>query len=110
MKCLRCGYCCCHYLVVILIDPDKGLVEENTAIRGADSPERCPHLQGDKPGAFSCALHDHPIYPQTPCAQHNADDSDAPCRLGKYVLENPKSMDEANWQKMRISSARSEEN
>lgn len=91
MQCLRCGHCCIHYEAVIILDPDKGLAPGNARVK--HTGERCPHLQGDSPGAYSCAIHDHPIYPQTPCYEFTqvGKDSD-PCRMGEYILSRtPKS-------------------
>ena len=79
-------------MVVIVVDPDKGPVEGN--LRGLNfsadlKKERCPHLRGDKPGEYSCAVHDREWYPETPCFQHgqmeqSPDDS---CRVGEYLLK-----------------------
>ncbi len=65
MVCVKCGYCCHKYAVVIIDDPEKGLVEENLIIHKGDGP--CKHLRGDKPGEYSCAVHDYPWYNRTPC-------------------------------------------
>lgn len=86
MKCLRCGYCCISYNVVILIDPDKGMEEGNVRLK--PTGERCMHLRGDTSGQYSCAIHDHPIYKETPCfdfgqIEYSPDD---PCRIGEGVL------------------------
>lgn len=86
MKCLRCGYCCIEYMVMIVDKPELGLVESNVKFK--PSGVRCPHLQGDKPGEHSCAIHDQPWYNQTPCAdfgQIESSPEDA-CRMGEYLL------------------------
>lgn len=103
MKCLRCGYCCCHYLVIILIDPNKGLIEENVKGHGTNGPERCMHLRGHKFGEYSCAIHDHPLYSETPCASHNSDTETGTgeCQIGKYVRSHPLLMDEERWQLLK---------
>jgi hypothetical protein len=78
-------------MVVIVVDPDLGPVEGN--LRGLNfssdlKKERCPHLRGDKPGEYSCAVHDRPWYPETPCFSHGQIERspDDPCRMGDYIL------------------------
>lgn len=86
MKCVRCGYCCTQYVVIIVDDPAKGVVEGNLIPKPGGVP--CQHLQGDKKGDFSCGIHEEPWYPETPCfdfTQIEADDS--VCRMGEYQLE-----------------------
>lgn len=86
MRCLRCAHCCFTHSVVIVDDPALGPVEGNLIARGGD---RCQHLRGDTPGQFSCAIHDEPWYPETPCAQHGQIEysPDDPCRLGVFVMK-----------------------
>ena len=86
MKCLRCGWCCKNLAVVIVDDPAKGPVEGNLIVHeGLGVP--CKHLRGDKPGEYSCALHDEPWYEETPCFQHTqVEVGDQPCRTGTYML------------------------
>jgi len=88
MKCLRCGQCCKTYLVVVVDDPAKGIVDGN--LIGLDGSEPCPHLKGDTPGEYACAIHDEPWYPETPCFAHTQIENspDDPCRTGKYFLDN----------------------
>ena len=52
MICLRCGYCCLMYDVVIVSDPDKPADDENN-IEFKQNNQRCKHLVGDKIGEFS---------------------------------------------------------
>lgn len=89
MKCLRCGYCCSHYAVVIVDDPEIGfdpMKDENLVTHEGNGP--CKHLRGDKPGEFSCAIHDKPWYPLTPCAQfEQIGRPEAECRMGRYQLD-----------------------
>lgn len=85
MRCLRCGYCCTTLLAVIVVDPDKGIRESN--LRGINMlEERCPHLKGDKPGEYSCAIHDRPWYSETPCAQYQSHWPDQVCKMGDYLV------------------------
>jgi len=89
--CLRCGYCCIRCFVVIVNDPDKGIVEGNLiAHKGLDT--KCKHLIGDTPGQYSCAIHDKPWYEDTPCFSHGQIESspDAPCRMGVHILPKTK--------------------
>lgn len=87
MKCFRCGYCCTSLLAVIVVDPDKGLAEDNfTMIGTSGNKERCPHLRGDTPGEFSCAVHDRDWYPETPCADYQSHWPERPCRVGEFLL------------------------
>ena len=86
MKCLRCGYCCKAYMVVIVDDPEKGISEDNLKARKGD--DSCQHLKGDKPGEYSCAIHDYPWYKKTPCYTHGQieHDENDECRLGRWIL------------------------
>ncbi|MFX1487479.1 MAG: hypothetical protein ACFFBS_10400, partial [Promethearchaeota archaeon] len=86
MICLRCGYCCLTSLVVIVDDPDLGPVEGN--LKGLDGTERCPHLRGDEPGKYSCAIHSYPWYKETPCFEYRQIEGnlDTPCRIGMSKL------------------------
>ena len=91
MICLRCGYCCIAYDVMIIspkyICPDLDLFSpeiEHMFIHKKYN-EVCPHLRwdGDK---VVCAIHDYKWYKDTPCAQYGqAEPSpDTPCRIGAH--------------------------
>lgn len=74
-------------LVVIVDDPDKGLVEGNLkTVEGT----RCQHLVGDKIGEYSCAIHGRPWYKDTPCFAHGQIERspDTPCRIGQFRVAN----------------------
>jgi len=88
MKCLRCGYCCKAYLVVTVDDPEKGISEDNLKVNSGDGTP-CQHLRGDKPGEYSCAIHNYPWYHETPCFAHGQieQNEDDECRLGRYLLD-----------------------
>lgn len=89
MICLRCGHCCINYDVMIMDNPDKGHVPSN--IIHKPTGEKCKHLLGDKPGNYSCAIHDHPNYKDTPCDQFaQMEHSNTNCRMGEYVLNQIK--------------------
>ena len=89
MKCLRCGYCCQTLAVVIVVDPQKGIQEDNLTVIGENGRERCPHLRGECPGEFSCAIHNEPWYDETPCFSHGQIEKspDTECRMGRYLLD-----------------------
>ena len=86
MKCLRCGYCCVEYDVVIVDDPEIGPEAEN--LKYKPSGTRCQHLRGDAIGQYSCAIHDYPWYEETPCYGHGQVEQspDDPCRIGEYMM------------------------
>ena len=90
MKCLRCGYCCHKYVVMIVDDPEKGITEGNMIAHMGDGP--CKHLEGNKPGEYSCKLHNKKWYKETPCFNHGQIESSPTdeCRLGRYILDNNK--------------------
>lgn len=89
MKCLRCGYCCKNCMVVIVDDPGKGIDFDNLIVHEGNN-ESCPHLVGDTPGEFSCAVHDKPWYKKTPCFSHAQIEHSMGdvCRMGEYILKN----------------------
>lgn len=68
MNCLRCGYCCHKLSVVIVNDPKLGIVENNLETHNGLGP--CKHLQGNKPGEYSCTIRNEPWYSETPCAHY----------------------------------------
>ena len=73
-------------MVVIVDDPDKGIVEDNLQARDGKKP--CQHLQGDKPGEYSCAIHDYPWYDKTPCSDFTQiEEQDSECRMGRYIID-----------------------
>lgn len=74
-------------MVVIVVDPRRGVAEDNLKVINA-LKERCPHLEGSRAGEYRCRIHDEPWYPETPCAQYNAWTSgqeDVPCPMGVYM-------------------------
>jgi hypothetical protein len=87
MICLRCGHCCKHYMVAIVADPDKGISEDNLEVNKGDGTP-CRHLKGDKPGEYSCAIHDKSWYCETPCFAHGQiEQGNTNCRLGEHILK-----------------------
>lgn len=90
MICLRCGYCCKQCMVVIVDDPEKGPVEDNLIAIDCHEEGQCKHLRGDKPGEYSCVLHDKPWYEETPCFMHGQeeDNPNTPCRIGEAIMKN----------------------
>ena len=88
MRCLRCGYCCKHYYVIIVDDPDKGLCQDNLKFHKGDGTP-CQHLRGNKPGEIASAIHERSWYKDTPCFAHGQIESNInePCRVGTYIIE-----------------------
>jgi hypothetical protein len=69
-----------------VVNPDLGVVEGNVVAKECGT--RCPHLVGDKPGEYSCAVHDRDWYKDTPCFAHDQiGKEEDPCRIGKYILK-----------------------
>jgi hypothetical protein len=92
MICLRYGYCCKNYLVSIVNDPDKGVEEGNIIVHLGDG-KPCKHLAGDKPGEYSCAIHDRLYYGKTPCSEFTqVEQSNSNCRMGEYILNKLKNV------------------
>jgi len=91
MRCLRCGYCCIYYDVMIL-KPGldfanlKTVKMDDIEYKGSNIP--CPHLE-QVDNVLRCKIHHFKIYKKTPCfdftqiEQH----SDCNCRMGDYILK-----------------------
>lgn len=91
MICCRCGYCCINYDVVIVKDPSLGINLLNMEYKG--SRNKCLHLLGNKPGDYSCAIHSHTWYKETPCFDFGQIERNpnTECRMGRYILKGDKS-------------------
>lgn len=87
MICLRCGICCISHAVIVVVDPEPGPVKGNLAACGGG--QRCPHQQGEE-APFTCAVHDRPWFPKSPCGRHKQFElhTDELCRLGNYHLNS----------------------
>lgn len=84
-NCLRCGYCCVAYDVIL---PD-GTYKKGGTI--------CPNLSFNEEGAC-CSIHGQKLaliyngkkhyhsWKNTPCGQHGQI-GDGDCRMGKYLLD-----------------------
>ena len=75
-------------MVMIVKDPNKGIKEDNIICHeGKGVP--CPHLKGDKPGSYKCAVHSRRWYRRTPCYDYGQieESPDDPCRMGKFILD-----------------------
>jgi len=82
---MRCGYCCIKYSVIIIKDPDLPISDKNLLYKETD--KRCPHLIGEDMGDFSCAIHNHPEYEDTPCYNHTQiERKETNCRLGEHLI------------------------
>ena len=71
-----------------MVDPDKGLVEDNLKVVNA-LEERCPHLSGSVAGQYVCKIHNRPWFPETPCGQYNSWISwpgNIPCQMGVHII------------------------
>lgn len=95
MKCIRCGYCCFAFDVIIVkpeniddFDPD-GDESEMSKLMHKKGDTICPHLKLDDGDIATCKVHDKPWYKTTPCYYHtvigNLEDA---CRVGVYHLTN----------------------
>lgn len=75
-------------MVIIVDDPAKGIKKNNLIAHEGDGP--CKHLEGSKPGKYSCKIHSEPWYKKTPCFSHGQIErsSDDECRMGRYILDN----------------------
>lgn len=88
MKCLRCGYCCVVYAVVL---PNGDFKQQMT---------ECEFLEWDEDKA-TCTIHDQPgtleykgeeiryKWSETPCGQHGQTENspDDECRMGRYMRD-----------------------
>lgn len=98
MICLRCGYCCINYDVIIVDKPELGIKTSN--LKHKPSGIKCQHLIGDIPGQYSCAIHDQPWYEETPCFQHGQiETGNTECRMGVYQLKRLETNEHENEQK-----------
>jgi hypothetical protein len=93
MKCLRCGYCCIMYDVII-IDPssiieDIDFDKDDVKLVHKPGSSPCPHLKWKDDKAI-CSIHHYKWYDQTPCFSHGQIESskERECRLGSYMLKN----------------------
>ncbi len=84
MKCLRCGYCCVQYSVVIWDD------EVNDGVSFKDSGVICKHLgivtMNGKLSTF-CKIHWDPRFEDCPCDRYGQIENspDDLCRMGAYI-------------------------
>ena len=97
MICLRCGFCCVRYAVIIVapgkFDPDMTVAEIEAkygpeAFVAKDSDTPCPHLRAEQEKA-SCAVRECKFYDETPCFQFCQIESTlaSECRIGRAVLD-----------------------
>jgi hypothetical protein len=78
---------------MIADDPTKGLASNNIIIKIPG--ERCKHLIGNKPGEFSCAVHNYPWYKKTMCHKYGGkrtggrriNNKEDICETGKRVMD-----------------------
>jgi len=90
MICVRCGYCCINYDVVIV----KPEYIETTDLRNQEhlmikeGGKDCPHLTWID-GQAVCEVHDKGWYKKTPCYSHGQieQSKDCECRFGIFVRQ-----------------------
>lgn len=97
MICLRCGYCCFAYDVII-VDPKAltktfkfktVLIEELIAKPGN---QFCPHQTWDEDKSI-CKLHHLKWYKETPCFKYSQIESkNSNCRIGEYLRKDHSNM------------------
>jgi len=107
MICLRCGYCCFYFVVIVKPESVKedlevdNLCEED--LIGLDSSTKCPHLSWDKiTDNAVCAIHHHNWFEDTPCGRHNQEVETSKsefCRIGKHMRDD-KNVDV--WKKLTM--------
>lgn len=96
MKCIRCGYCCFMFDVII-VDPKyidnfdpEGDVSEMDKLIHKPCNVICPHLIITMSSEYAeCAVHNKPWYNMTPCYQHSVigvENED--CRVGRHNMDN----------------------
>lgn len=91
MKCMRCGYCCHHHLVVVVhprvVAEDLRIDELPEAdLMFLDGTEPCPFVSWEEDEAI-CSIHHYKWYVETPCFSHGQIEQSVNdlCRLGEYV-------------------------
>ncbi len=93
MICLRSGYCCTNYDVIV-IDPkaiQDGEVDlsDKSVYLHKPTGEKCPHLIHEEDGLFKCGIHHLPWYKETPCfAYTQIENGNTECRMGAYLRKN----------------------
>ena len=86
MKCLRSGFCCINYDVIIVSNPELGIVQDNLEHKPTGQP--CKHLKGEIPGQYICSIHHYDWYKETPCFDYGQiEDHESNCRTGEYFLK-----------------------
>ena len=93
MICLRCGYCCYAYDVIIIkLGIEKPTFRKEEEFQHKKSDEFCPHLSFNGIEA-SCDIHDKKWFKKTPCHSHSQIGKiDDDCRIGRYILDNFKDL------------------
>lgn len=70
----------------IVDEPAKGY-EEGNIVEHSGLGRKCKHLRGDRPGEYSCAVHEYPWYKETPCYRHGLKNGDGECRFGTQIMK-----------------------
>lgn len=97
MICLRCGYCCYFYDVIIIKPEAISLVTEQffddpscmDHLIHKPSGELCPHFDFDtQSGVAICKIHDLWWFEGTPCGQFSQiGPPSSPCRTGVNIRQ-----------------------
>lgn len=95
MKCLRCGYCCTPYDVIVPLKdlPDDyydNLESYNLEDYAKHKPagEKCWNLSFDESGKAVCLIHEEEFYVDCPCDQFGQiERGNTYCRMGEYQLK-----------------------
>ena len=84
MICLRSGYCCINYDVMIVDDLSKGIIKDNIVHKS--SGVECKHLKFNGLEA-ECLAHNEDWYKETPCFEFTQIESkNTNCRVGELKL------------------------
>ena len=65
MNCIKCGYCCVHYDVIVPVDPNLGMKVGNLTHKVGHV--KC-HLANDD---GTCSVHDREWYRETACFHYD---------------------------------------
>lgn len=89
---------------MIIDDPEKGISEDNIIAHEGNGP--CKHLDGNKPGEYSCKIHNKPWYKETPCYSHGQIEKSPTdeCRMGIYILKNKLNFKKITWKGCNYAS------
>ena len=77
MKCLRCGYCCIAYDVIVPLSKEEAAYKPNGQL--------CWNLEFNGEEAY-CKIHEEDFFIDSPCDQFTQiEQGETNCRMGDYV-------------------------